>query len=168
MRKVYENFNIFHFQKRRDSKETRNYSRKYGNWDFKNSLTPLCIGSRWHSKSRYKWATRISLLKNVGVTAVIQKANQLRKGIQRKEKRKKSQSMLSGMAISPNKAWAKLSEAANLEENKVILALQRISCIFTAVNFSICRKRIRIIKYVFGWIKMKIRNSKIWNRFEKT
>ena len=36
--------------------------------------------------------------------------------------------MLSGMAISPNKAWAKLSEAANLEENKVILALQRISC----------------------------------------
>jgi hypothetical protein len=28
-------------------------------------------------------------LKNVGVTAVIQKANQLRKGIQRKEKKKK-------------------------------------------------------------------------------
>ena len=165
MWKLYENFHIFHLQKRIISKETIR-----GNTIIETSkivLTPLCIESRWHSKSRYKWATRISLLKNVGVTAVIQKANQLRKGIQRKEK-KKSQSMLSGMAISPNKAWAKLSEAANLEENKVILALQRISCIFMAVNFSICRKRIRIIKYVFGWKKIKIINSKIWNRFEKT
>ena len=76
--------------------------------------------------------------------------------------------MLSGMAISPNKAWAKLSEAANLEENKVILALQRISCIFTAVNFSICKKRIRIIKYIFGYKNSKIINSNIWNIFETT